>query len=96
MNYLNTWTSNFFFQLIKKKMDPSVKDLVAESPELKEAAIKADQTKTDNDILFGSIDYFTTVFKKTNKDHYLGMFIGLVIGMILIYYVLPMLRGGKA
>ena len=38
----------------------------------------------------------TRVFKETNKDHYLGMFIGLVIGMILIYYVLPMLRGDKA
>ena len=74
-------------------MSVSIEDLVAESPELQEAAIKADQTKTDNEILFGSIDYFTTVFKKTNKDHYLGMFIGLVIGMILIYYVLPMLRG---
>ena len=77
-------------------MQRSIKEVAAHSPGLKEAALKADQTKTDNEILFGSIDYFTTVFKQTNKDHYLGMFIGLVIGMILIYYVLPMLRGGKA
>lgn len=77
-------------------MSTSFENVAAESPELQAALLKADQTKTDNEILFGSIDYFTTVFKETNKNAYIGIFIGLVIGMILIYYVLPMLRGDKA
>ena len=51
-------------------MSTSFENVAVESPELQAAALKADQTKTDNEILFGSIDYFTTVFKETNKNAY--------------------------